>query len=115
MGGNQSSPEEDGQEFNAPEMTERMQEVLDENTYSPGEGAKYSYFLVQLNEDGELPFGDDDILVSDCISAYVAQNSITHIIAQTHGWNTPRRFHTFFTFSLPALLIDVSDDVKMKC
>lgn len=92
MGGNQSSPEEDGQEYTASEMTERMQEVLDENTYTPGDDAKYPYFLVQLNEEGELPFGDDQILVSDCIAAHVAQNSYTHIIAQTHGWSTPRRF-----------------------
>lgn len=27
--------------------------------------------------------------MSDCISAWVTENPITHIIAQTHGWNVP--------------------------
>lgn len=92
MGADQSIPDDKDVSYTPPEMTESMEEVLNANTYQPGDESKYPYFLVQLNEDGELPYGDDDILMSDCIAAYITQNRVTHIIAQTHGWNTPRKF-----------------------
>lgn len=87
MGGNESKEDNDGSNT-VTEMTEDMQEALKANTYYPGNASKYPYFLVQLSEDGELAFGDSDILISDCIAAYCATNRVTHLILQTHGWNT---------------------------
>lgn len=91
MGGSESK---DGEEVEAPFMTDEMKEVLRANTYYPGENAKYPYFLVQVKESEELPYGDNEILVSDCIAAYCQERNVTHIIAQTHGWNTPRKSST---------------------
>lgn len=81
------------------EMTEEMDKVLTQNTYQAGDNSIYPYFLIQLSEKGELPTGEnDDMYVSDSVAAYISKNKVTHIIAQTHGWNTPRKFlFSFFT------------------
>lgn len=99
MGGEQSQPEEP---YQASEMTEEMQKVLDDNTYWPSDNAAYPYFLIQLDEDGELHCGEnDDILMSDCIAAWIATNPVTHIITQTHGWNTPRKSFDVHAYLIP--------------
>lgn len=90
MGSQQSQPEAP-EPYEAAEMTEDMQKVLDDNTFWPTDDSKYPYFLIQLDEEGELPCGESGILMSDCIAAWLASNPATHIIAQTHGWNTPRK------------------------
>lgn len=96
MGGNGSKPEEteepeveDTRDQNGGDKDSALADILERNTYYPGNGSKYPYFLVQLNERGEKQFGEDDLYVSDAICNYVRDNDITHIIAQTHGWNTP--------------------------
>lgn len=71
-------------------MSDEMQQLLDANTYMPGDHAKYPYFLIQLSEKEELEFNDQ--LVSDAIVEYLRTHRVTHIFAQTHGWNTPREF-----------------------
>lgn len=73
---------------NAVEAPVDLPAVLKRNTYKPTPKSKYPYFLVQLGEKGELL--DDGVKVSDAIADYASKNKITHIIAQTHGWNTPR-------------------------
>lgn len=67
-----------------------LKAILKENTYTVSKGAKYPYFLIQLNEDEELEYKGG--LVSDAIVEYIQENDVTHIIAQTHGWNTPRTY-----------------------
>lgn len=78
MGGGQSQEAE-------PEID--LQTILEENTYYASSSSKYPYFLVQLSENDELEYKGK--LVSDAIAEYIKDNDITHIIAQTHGWNTP--------------------------
>lgn len=80
MGGGQS------QEAESESKTD-LKTVLEENTYYAGESSKYPYFLIQLSEKEELEYKDR--LVSDAIAEYIQNNEVTHIIAQTHGWNTP--------------------------
>lgn len=81
MGGKQSS------EAGAAEPKVDLAEILKENTYYPEKAAKYPYFLVQLSETEELEY--KGALVSDAIVEYIKAHDVTHIIAQTHGWNTP--------------------------
>lgn len=81
-----------GQSREQPEIPEvsldlSLDEILKENTYYPETGAKYPYFLIQLSEKEELEYKGK--LVSDAVVEYIRNNDITHIIAQTHGWNTP--------------------------
>lgn len=64
-----------------------LAQILKENTYYPEKAAKYPYFLVQLSETEELEY--KGALVSDAIVEYIKAHDVTHIIAQTHGWNTP--------------------------
>lgn len=96
MGGNQSTEREvpsstdETDEPNETNVTEQMQEALAANTYYPGTNAKYPFYLIQLSDQGELPYGDNGLFISDCIAAYIKDNDVTHIIVQTHGWNTPR-------------------------
>lgn len=79
MGGKQST------EAPSPEID--LKQILKENTYFPETSAKYPYFLVQLSETEELEY--KGALVSDAIVEYILEHDVTHIIAQTHGWNTP--------------------------
>ncbi|KAI0562369.1 hypothetical protein FGB62_61g193 [Gracilaria domingensis] len=103
MGGAQSAEEpsevvydgehrpEDHDEESSPEcrenMSGEMKALLDANTYKPGDHAEYPYFLVQLSESEELEY--DGKLVSEAIVEYIQTHEVTHIFAQTHGWNTP--------------------------
>lgn len=92
MGSGLSQPTESSEPQQAPKMTDAMKKVLDDHTYWPGEDSKFPFYLIQLDEQGELPCGDnDDIFMSDCIWSYLSDNSVTHILIQTHGWNTPRK------------------------
>lgn len=78
--------------YTPPEFTEEYEKLLADNTFMPNEHAKYPYFLMQLSEKGEFALGENnDLYVSDAVAAYVHANKVTHIIAQTHGWNTPRK------------------------
>lgn len=80
MGGEQS---QEAKAQPAPDL----KAILEENTYYAGNSSKYPYFLIQLSEHEELEYKDK--LVSDAIVEYIQNNEVTHIIAQTHGWNTP--------------------------
>lgn len=73
------------------ELTPEMQDALEANTYYPRSESKYPYFLVQVGKEGELPFGEDGIYISNCIAAYCAVTTITHLIFQTHGYNTNKK------------------------
>lgn len=85
MGGGQSKPEEEV----VVERTDdpNLARILEANTYTVSDSAKYPFFLIQLSESKELEY--EDVLVSDAVADYLRNNTVTHIIAQTHGWNTP--------------------------
>lgn len=78
MGGKQSKE--------TPEMSPDLEEVLEQNKHKAGT-SKHPYYVVQLSEKEELEFHGK--LVSDALAALVAKSDFTHIIVQTHGWNTP--------------------------
>ncbi|CAN8076250.1 unnamed protein product [Agarophyton chilense] len=82
-----SEPIQEGDHGCHEEMSEEMKALLDANTYMPGDHAKYPYFLIQLAEREEREY--DGQLVSDAIVEYIHTHHVTHIFAQTHGWNTP--------------------------
>lgn len=69
-------------------MSPQMFSLLRKNTYYPGKNAKYPYILIQLSENSERAF--EDALVSDAVIDFVQNHHITHVIVQTHGWNTTR-------------------------
>lgn len=83
MGGNQSQEE----------TTDKVPtDILAENTYHASANATYPYYLIQLSETAELQYKDH--LVSDALVDVIREKAqsadpFTHIIAQTHGWNTP--------------------------
>lgn len=66
--------------------------ILADNTYYAGNNSKFPYFLIQLTDKEELPY--KGALVSDAIVEYIQNNEVTHILAQTHGWNTERTSST---------------------
>lgn len=83
MGGSNSKPEQDGDQTLSPE------EILEENTHYPSPDSPYPFFVVQLSETEELPYKGQ--YVSDIIADYISKNRVTHLLLQTHGWNTPRK------------------------
>lgn len=85
MGNEQSEiPEQDEQQDYS---DVDLETVLEENTYYAETNATHPYFLIQLSEYEELEYKGH--LVSDALVQYIQDNSPTHLIAQTHGWNTP--------------------------
>lgn len=77
MGGGQSKSKE-------PVIS--LEKALEENKYHAQEGCKYPFYVVQLDEKEELPY--KGVFVSDAIVEHIKKNDFTHLIVQTHGWNT---------------------------
>lgn len=83
FGGNRKKKEQK----HKPLTSEELETLLKENTFKPGDDSKYPYYLVQLSDKEELPYKGK--YVSDAIAAHISSHNFSHLIIQTHGWNTP--------------------------